>query len=196
MENNIDKMDELREQFQLLTDKISSQEVDNEQMLKSAIKRKFSWIDKVVYMEIVMLIPSILGFSYFYFADFVSLPMYICIIIFVMADVILDYKVNRVKGNDWMNEDLLSTRQRLIKMNSVRRKKFLVEVPLGVLLMAYFAYQVVLKSVVGETMVGSIMIWCIYIISMSLAVYYSIRLYKKMQRTNEELIREIEKYQE
>lgn len=197
MENKTDKMDELKQQFQFLSEKVSTQEIDNERLIKMLVKKKLSWIDRLVYKQIFSGVFCIVFFTlYCFIYKNISQTIYLFTVLFIIVDVIFNFKINKVKNRDWMDRDLLSTQQSLIKMKKNRHEKFLVELPLGIVWGICLAYDIMLHITVKETALLSDIFWGILIFFMTLAIFNTIRLHKKMQRTNEALIREIEKYRD
>lgn len=72
--NNINDMDELRQQFAILTEKIKSQQINNERLLRTVMQNKMKWIDKYIYIKLFLLMPLLaLMFLYFYQTGKVSL---------------------------------------------------------------------------------------------------------------------------
>ena len=61
MENsNLNKMNELeamREQMQLLKQKLDNQEIVSDQLLRKAMSGKMSWIKKYIWFELLVLLP-------------------------------------------------------------------------------------------------------------------------------------------
>ena len=58
--NTIDHMEELKQQFAILTDKLESQEINNERLLRTVMKTKMKSINKYYYWLFFLGLPIII----------------------------------------------------------------------------------------------------------------------------------------
>ena len=76
--NTMDHMEELKQQFAILTDKLESQEINNERLLRTVMKTKMKSINKYYYWLFFLGLPIIiLCFQTFYCKGQVSLLFYV-----------------------------------------------------------------------------------------------------------------------
>ena len=91
-------------------------------------------MDKVnhyVYLQLYILLPVVvLSWLFIYIIGFVSLPLALVTMLIVVADIIVDFRVNKVIGKGWLEEDLLASRTTLLKMKQTRSKQMLYSIPL------------------------------------------------------------------
>src|SRR5574344_1933836 len=52
-ENNIQELEEMRQQLNILQEKLDQQDIVNEKLLKSSMKSKMSWIVKYIIGEVI-----------------------------------------------------------------------------------------------------------------------------------------------
>lgn len=57
--NTMDHMEELKQQFAILTDKLESQEINNERLLRTVMKTKMKSINKYYYWALFLGLPVI-----------------------------------------------------------------------------------------------------------------------------------------
>lgn len=181
-------MEQMRSQLNILKQKLDRQTIANDRMIRQVMESKMSWIERFVWIEILVLLPLCFliflgitllgGFPWWFFA----LTM-----VMLAADTAADYKINRMKGGGWAETDMVGARRRLVWMKKARLKQLYIEVP--VVLVWYAA--VVLGMLSPEKMaypcgiVGGVICG---VIGMAAGVFIIMR----MQRTNDEIIRQID----
>ena len=52
--NTMMELEQMREQMQVLRNKLDTQEIVNEKLVKNSVKSKMSWIKKLVYFELLL----------------------------------------------------------------------------------------------------------------------------------------------
>ena len=52
--NTMMELEQMREQMQVLRNKLDTQEIVNEKLVKNSVKSKMSWIKKLVYFEFLL----------------------------------------------------------------------------------------------------------------------------------------------
>lgn len=193
--NNINDMDELRQQFAILTEKIKSQQINNERLLRTVMQDKMKWIDKYIYIKLFLLMPLLaLMFLYFYQTGKVSLYFYITTMLLVAVEIGFDFFINKVLGKGWLKHDLLTSRQIFVKMKKNRINQMVVGIPICIVWASIFlfeflnydlsdrAYAIIMGTGIGiGCLVGSGIAFLIF---------------RKMQRINDEIIQEIDNLKE
>lgn len=189
--NNINDMDELKQQFALLTDKIKFQQINNERLLRTVMKNKMKWIDKYIYIKLFLLMPLLaIIFLYYYQTGKVSLSFYIITMLLVATELCFDFFINKVLGKGWLKQDLLTSRQIFVKMKKNRLNQLLVEIPIcivwaSVFLLEFLSYN--FSDKVYAIIIGtSIAIGCV------VGLVIALLIFRKMQHINDELIQEID----
>lgn len=189
MDNKTENMEDLRKQFEILTSKVNSQKIINEKLLRTVMKSNMSWINRYIYAEAYLAIPLVaILFLTGYAFGYVSLAFAIITIVFCMADVYADFKINKVIGKGWIEKDLLESRLTLVKMKKARATQMLISVP-ALLVWGSIAFL--------ETMSNrNIYIAIGVAVGLAIGLVVGFMIYRKMQQTNEEMIRQIDSFVE
>lgn len=183
----------LRQVFLLLDQKLGSQEINNERLIRTVMKSKMKWINQDAYFQWFLLVPFISLCCFFlYRAGIVSLPLSLITVFLMLGFSSVDIYINKVMGKEWMEEDLLTSRATLLKMRQTRYKVELVFIPVSIVWIAaiYFDFYFYLQDQLPlfySLLIGGVVEGIIDRI-----LSYSI--YKKMQSTNDELINEIDRF--
>lgn len=184
-ENN-NELDVMRQQLEILKNKLNEQTIVNDKLIRKAMSRKMSWIMRYIWFELLFLIP--LATVCFVFMKLVvpSISWFpiIGIILLMLADVLLDFYVNRTSEKDWQSENLVETGHRLVWMKRMRWWQLAISLPIAIALFAWyfsgFTENEMLQSMIAGGIVGGIVGFCI-------GIYILI----KMNHTNDELIQQI-----
>ena len=189
MENsNLNKMNELeamREQMQLLKQKLDNQEIVSDQLLRKAMSGKMSWIKKYIWFELLVLLPlctlNFVGLKMMYSS--LSWWPILAILLLLLVEILLDFFINNISSTDWLSENLLQTAGKLVKMKKLIWWQLICSLPVAIglfwWLFSQFPDNLRMPMTIGGTIGGVI----------GFGVGVSILL--KMQRTNDELITQI-----
>lgn len=185
--NTIDHMEELKQQFAILTDKLESQEINNERLLRTVMKTKMKSINKYYYWLFFLGLPIIiLCFQTFYCKGQVSLLFYVSTVLLAVLDTICGMVINKMGNNQWQEADLLTARQTLVQMKQRRKKGEIISIPLVIIWLSFFVLEAFRSSA------NAFMLSTFAVIGGLLGLGIGLLAYRKMQRTNDELIREID----
>ena len=205
--NTMMELEQMREQMQVLRNKLETQEIVNDKLVKNSIKSKMSWIKKFVYFEFLMIpfgalmmyvLKEIFNLSWFCYAF---------IVVLCAIDAVLDYRIN-VASLDLEKvekHNLSDTLQKLVAMKQMRAKAFFIIMLLSIPLFIWASiemWQSISTSTI--TFIDNVPTNIVYIeayaglvggiIGFFVGIYISIRIYRKMQTTNDELIAQIEEF--
>lgn len=185
--NTMDHMEELKQQFAILTDKLESQEINNERLFRTVMKTKMKSINKYYYWLFFLGLPIIiLCFQTFYSKGQVSLLFYVSTVLLAVLDTICGMVINKMGNNQWQEADLLTARQTLVQMKQRRKKGEIISIPLVIIWLSFFVLEVFRSSA------NAFMLSTFAVIGGLLGLGIGLLAYRKMQRTNDELIREID----
>ena len=203
--NTMMELEQMREQMQVLRNKLETQEIVNDKLVKNSIKSKMSWIKKLVYFELLS-IPFIALMGYglkemFNLSWFCSASL----VVLCAIDAVCDYRIN-VASLDLEKvekHNLSDTLQKLIAMKQMRAKAFFIIMLLSIPLFMWVSiemWQYVSTITFRDDLYTHIVHTGAYagfvggIIGFFVGIYISIRIYRKMQTTNDELIAQIEEF--
>lgn len=187
--NTMDHMEELKQQFAILTDKLESQEINNERLLRTVMKTKMKSINKYYYWVLFLgLLVIVFCFQSFYNEGRISLLFYVSTLLLAVLDTMGGIIINKIGNNQWQEADLLTARQTLVQMMQRRKKVELVSIPFAIIWLSVFSLEV-FRSSTDEMMIYVVITGLMGgLIGMGIGLL----AYRKMQRTNDELIREID----
>lgn len=203
--NTMMELEQMREQMQVLRNKLDTQEIVNDKLVKNSIKSKMSWIKKFVYFEF-LLIPFIALIWYGLKEVFnLSWFCYASILVLCVIDVVWDYRIN-VASLDLEKVEkhsLSDTLQKLVAMKQMRAKSFFIMISLSIPLFMWTSIEMwqytstitfkddlptyIVYGVTYGGLVGGI-------IGLLVGIYVAFRIYRKMQTTNDEIIAQIEEF--
>ena len=203
--NTMMELEQMREQMQVLRNKLDTQEIVNEKLVKNSVKSKMSWIKKLVYFEFLLL-PFIALMGYGLKEVFnLSWFCYAFIVVLCAIDTVCDYRIN-VASLDLEKvekHNLSDTLQKLVAMKQMRAKAFFIMMLLSIPLFMWVSiemWQYISTITLKDDLHTHIVYAGAYggfvggIIGFIVGIYISIRIYRKMQTTNDELIAQIEEF--
>ncbi len=197
--NTMMELEQMREQMQVLRNKLDTQEIVNDKLVKNSVKSKMSWIKKLVYFEF-LLVPFTALMGYVLKEMFnLSWFTYAFIVVLCAIDAVCDYRIN-VASLDLEKvekHNLSDTLQKLIAMKQMRAKSFFIMMLLSIPLFMWASIEMWQNiSTSTNTFNTNILYGGLVggIIGFFVGIYISIRIYRKMQTTNDELIAQIEEF--
>lgn len=199
--NIMTELEQMRDQMQVLRNKLDNQEIVNDTLVKNSVKSKMSWIKKFVYIEF-LLIP-VIALVWYGIKEMFDLSWYNYAFMMVMCtiDTVWDYRVN-VASLDLEkvgDHNLTDTLQKLVTMKQMRAKSFFIMLPLLMLWFLWtgmemwqYASTVTFKEdfLTGATYGGL----AGGVIGFFIGIFAAFRIYRKMQNTNDELIAQISEF--
>ena len=185
--NTMDHMEELKQQFAILTDKLESQEINNERLFRTVMKTKMKSINKYYYWVLFLGLPVIiLSFQSLYNEGQVSLLFYVSTVLIAALDIIASMIINKTGNNQWQEADLLTARQTLVQMKQRRKKVEIISIPLVMIWLSFLAFELFRNST------DALMLSTLAVIGGLIGWGMGLLAYRDMQRTNDELIQEID----
>lgn len=188
--DNIKELEEMRQQINELKQRLDRESTLNEQLLHDSLKTKMRSVHNIVRQMFIIGILGILAWCYAgYFWNLSPFFVAITILMFI-ASMSAEYLINRMDDRDF-SANLSETLARLIKMKRMR----LIQVLVGfaILLLAWgpwmvcemfpkFEPEMRLPMAIGMSIGGVI------------GAIRGLTYFFKMQRANDEMIRQIEDF--
>lgn len=190
--NNLNEfeLDDLRQQVAAIKEKVDQQGHLNEELVKEAIQGKMKGVHHTLYklsFVALLCIPCYIVMKYTY--NF-SWLFTIVTILMLIGFVIADYFINRLDVSH-MGDDLVATARKLSQMKKNRSLSQKVGIAVTIPWLAWFCYE----SFVHRTLSYSVEDTWGYIITCFvcgiIGCLVGIRIYRKMQRANDEMIDQI-----
>lgn len=191
MEKYNNDLEMMRKQMAILKNKLDKQTIVTDKLLHQAMKQKMAWINKYLWFSALILLPFIcvawlqikewLGFSWFSYALVVGLSA---------ISIFGDFAINKMNPEDWENGNLVQTAQKLLRMKRIRKIQVSINLPLLVLIFLFVGYETYMADLLPA---HDLMIFGIAVmIGLVIGGAVGLSILSKMQRTNDEIIAQIE----
>lgn len=190
METNEFNIEELRRQYNLLQQKVESQQIVNDRLLRESMKRKQSWSKNYVYSEILFCIPAFLicGLSLVEH-DVVSIWPIVAVLPLMVADMVLDYRFNVFKRDAFQQKNLMGLARKMIKYKEWSGLQMRIFVPL-ILLWAVWMFIDIIGHSNGDVTFCWVMTISI-IIGLVAGLAFAFHVDRRIQRDRQEVIDQI-----
>ena len=194
--NNNNELEIMRTQLNALKSQLAQQEIVTENLIIDAMKKKMTWIKKYVIFQICLIpvlaiiwaaIAPICGISWWNYAFLITM----CCI-----DVFADYRINvtALSDDDYLRGNLVTTVKKLLKMKRYRALQMAICIPLIIVWLLWAgieAYNALPEatSEFQEAFISGGLIGGV--IGGICGLIFAFSIYRKMQRTNDEVIAQI-----
>lgn len=189
--NNNNELEIMRSQMASFKKQLEQQEIINSRIMAESMKKKFSWIKKMIIGEIILIpIFLYLAFAAKYYLD-LSWWSTSTFIILLLCDVWCDYDINMraIKNSDYSRDNLVNTMEKLLRMKQRRTKQAAVML-IGLII--WFSIEISLHLMSIDATTG---MWGVFyggVVGGVIGIAVSWWIYRKMQKTNDEMIKQIE----
>ena len=178
----------------ILQEKLHNEAIVNDRLLRESMKHNYSSINRFLSVEATILMPVIIFvFPLLPLIFHLSWGPVIAIILLCLADTIFDYKVNHIKDEAFMGDNLIPTALRLQRAKRLSALQMLVSLPLILLWFAWFIV-VFFQSINYDSEILTSAAWggltggCIGLVC---GLIFAIQLYHKQQKTRQQVIDQI-----
>ena len=186
------ELDDLRQQIEALKNKVDQQGRLNEALVKKTIQGKMRGVHNIIFKLAIAAILCIPFYIMMKYQVGLSWPLTIFTIVFLLASVTSDYFINRMDVSH-MGDDLLGTANKLVKMKKNRAIAQRIGIGVAILWLAWFCYEYfMLNSVYGTEAAWGSLIGIF--VGAVIGGLIGIRIFNKMQRTNDEMIDQINEF--
>ena len=198
MENNNQntELELMRSQMEDFKAQLDKQKIVNEKMIIGSMKKSMSWIKRYVYFE-CCLVPLI-AVSWLAIKEYAhfSWPNYAFLMTMVIVDVIADYRINvsAISDADYSRDNLLTTMSKLTRMKRQRSICMMISMPALIVWLLWSGIEAwmympadapdIMRGTVYGGIVGGF-------IGGVCGLIFAFRIFFKMQRTNDEVISQI-----
>lgn len=198
MENNNQntELELMRSQMEDFKAQLDKQKIVNEKMIIGSMKKSMSWIKRYVYFE-CSLVP-IIAVSWFAIKEFAHLSWlnYAFLMIITIVSVIADYRINvsAISDADYSRDNLLTTIKKLTRMKRQRSIEMMIEMPAIVLWLLWSGIEawIYMPADAPDFMRGAVYGGIVGgVIGGVCGLIFAFRIFFKMQRTNDEVISQI-----
>lgn len=192
--NNNNELEIMRSQMASFKKQLEQQEIINSRIMSESMKKKFSWIKKMIIGEII-LIPIFLYLAFAAKYNFnLSWWSVVTFVILLLCDIWCDYDINMraIKDSDYSRDNLIDTIEKLVKMKQRRTKQAALMLITLIGLIIWFSIEISLHLI---SINAATRMWGVFyggVVGGVIGIAVSWWIYCKMQKTNDEMIKQIE----
>ena len=192
--NNNNELEIMRSQMASFKKQLEQQEIINSRIMSESMKKKFSWIKKMIIGEIILIpIFLYLAFAAKYYLD-LSWWSTSTFIILLLCDVWCDYDINMraIKDSDYSHDNLIDTIEKLVKMKQRRAKQTAIMLTATIVMIIWLLIEIGFHLIAINADTG---MWFRFYgggTGAFIGVAVAWWIYRKMQKTNDEMIKQIE----
>lgn len=192
--NNNNELEIMRSQMASFKKQLEQQEIINSRIMSESMKKKFSWIKKMIIGEII-LIPIFLYLAFAAKYNFnLSWWSVVTFVILLLCDIWCDYDINMraIKDSDYSRDNLIDTIEKLVKMKQRRTKQTAIMLITLIGLIIWFSIEISLHLI---SINAATRMWGVFyggVVGGVIGIAVSWWIYCKMQKTNDEMIKQIE----
>ena len=162
--------------------------------MSESMKKKFSWIKKMIIGEIILIpIFLYLAFAAKYNFD-LSWWSVVTFIILLLCDIWCDYDINMraIKDSDYSHDNLVNTMKKLLRMKQRRTKQTAIMLTATIVMSIWLLIEIGFHLIAINADTG---MWLVFYgggTGAFIGVVAAWWIYRKMQKTNDEMIKQIE----
>lgn len=192
--NNNNELEIMRSQMASFKKQLEQQEIINSRIMAESMKKKFSWIKKMIIGEII-LIPIFLYLAFAAKYNFnLSWWSISTFIILLLCDVWCDYDINMraIKNSDYSRDNLVNTMEKLLRMKQRRTKQTAIMLTATIVMSIWLIIEIGFHLIAINADTG---MWLVFYgggTGAFIGVVVAWWIYRKMQKTNDEMIKQIE----
>ena len=192
--NNNNELEIMRSQMASFKKQLEQQEIINRRIMSESMRKKFSWIKMMIIGEIILIpIFLYLAFAAKYYFD-LSWWSVATFVILLLCDVWCDYDINMraIKDSDYSHDNLIDTIEKLVKMKQRRAKQTAIMLTATIVMSIWLLIEIGFHLIAINADTG---MWLVLYgggTGAFIGVVAAWWIYRKMQKTNDEMIKQIE----
>lgn len=192
--NNNNELEIMRSQMASFKKQLEQQEIINSRIMSESMKKKFSWIKKIIIGEIILIpIFLYLAFAAKYYFN-LSWWSVVTFVILLLCDIWCDYDINMraIKDSDYSRDNLIDTIEKLVKMKQRRAKQTAIMLTATIVMSIWLLIEIGFHLIATNADTG---MWFRFYgggTGAFIGVAVAWWIYRKMQKTNDEMIKQIE----
>ena len=195
MEIKNNELEEMRQQLGILKEKIDGQKLINDNLIRQSMLNKMSFMKKYTWVSFFLL-------AYIYVAFFslreqfnMSWLLYIATVIIMTVNVLFDAYINRFSKDQFLNNDLIATSKRMVRMKKLRKRSLLIGIIGMSIWSPWFFTELYYGASSSNGLVSPDYMWGTIVgglVGLLAGACIGIWIYLRMQSINSDIIQQID----
>ena len=183
--------DEMRAQWAVLNRKLSNEPLVDDRHIRESMGKRTEWIGDKVRLEraFAPLISAVLIGCYY--MNIISLGLLIFTLVVAILSSIIDHRIYIAKYRTLFDKDLITVSHELLRIKKMQQAEFFWNLIILLIFIVWFGYDTS-----SHQATRSFNDWMPWIFGGAVSVFYAWRRHKKVQRTNDDLLRQIKELTE
>lgn len=193
----MDELTTLRNQLASMKHSLDRSQIINKNLMTNVMRNRSSWLNNTVLMEVIA--TPVIALLIYDISKSVGISAWFAIVFFIGSaiDTAFDYKTLRIP-RIWFSEmEVVALRRRLLRQKLQRKRQFIVSLPVATVWSAWFGFEYITHGIgahIPQGPVTTASICTIVALLVIFGVWLSVAIFRKAQRTNDNLIRQLDDY--
>lgn len=195
METKHTEFEEMRQQLDILKNKLDNQTLINDKLIRQSMLNKMSFMKKYTWVSFLVLLFIYYGYNEVRIMFNMSWWFYGATVIFMTFSVCLDAYINRFNKESFLNGDLIAASLQMQRMKKLRKRSLLYGIFFMTIWVSWFVIELYNGSGAANGGENTSMFYGILVgggIGLIVGVAIGIWLYLRMQRINSDIISQID----
>ena len=195
METKHTEFEEMRQQLDILKNKLDNQTLINDKLIRQSMLNKMSFMKKYTWVSFLVLLFIYYGYNEVRILFNMSWWFYGFTVLVMTFSVCLDAYINHVNKKDFLNGDLIAASLQMQRMKKLRKKSLLYGLPLMPIWVSWLFIELYNGSSAANGGANTSLFYGAMVgsgVGVIVGVAIGIWLYLRMQRINSDIIQQID----
>ena len=195
METKHTEFEEMRQQLDILKNKLDNQTLINDKLIRQSMLNKMSFMKKYTWVSFLVLL--LIYYAYYDAREIFNLSwsFYGFTVIFMTFSVCFDAYINHVNKKDFLNGDLIAASLQMQRMKKLRKKSLLYGIFFMTIWVSWLFIELYNGSSAANGGANTSLFYGAMVgggIGLVIGVAIGISIYLRMQRINSDIIQQID----
>jgi ammonia channel protein AmtB len=190
METNYQELEEMRQQLNLLKDKLKSQQIVNDRMIRESMLSKMSFMKRYNIFSFTCLAVVIFLFLPIREKFDLSWLFYGFTVLFVTVCVVADFYINRYSNEEFLGGDLMVAADHMSRQRTMRKRLLMINTPVAMIWLGWFIYNVYQSKAADPEEIQGLVTGML--IGATVGAAIGLSFFRRMQRINADIAHQIQ----
>lgn len=195
METKHTEFEEMRQQLDILKNKLDNQTLVNDKLIRQSMLNKMSFMKKYTWVSFLVLLFIYYGYNEVRILFNMSWWFYGFTVLVMTFSVCFDAYINHVNKKEFLNGDLIAASLQMQRMKKLRKKSLLYGLPLMPIWVSWLFIELYNGSSAANGGANTSLFYGAMVgsgVGVIVGVAIGIWLYLRMQRINSDIIQQID----